>query len=129
MSAAEPADLRRADARVLHHSALDDQHAAAGARALERRAVRGGGEAAGDVSEGGEAASGVRALMLGEVTWGLSVVEAVLSEVRSVAEAALELEAIDKGEGISEGCSRDESTSGGHSGDEDTSGGRIVRWA
>ena len=48
---------------------------------------------------------------------------AVLSKVRSVAEAALELEAIDKGESMSGGCSGGESTSGGRSGDEDTSAG------
>ena len=50
--------------------------------------------------------------------------EAVLSEVRSVAEAALGLEVTDRGEGMSGGRSGDEGTSGGRSGDEGTSGGR-----
>ena len=49
---------------------------------------------------------------------------AVLSEVRSMAEAGLELEVIDRGEGTSGGCSGGEDTSGGRSGDEDTSEGR-----
>ena len=42
LPAAEPADVRRADARVLHDPAIDHQHAAAGPGAVERRTVRRG---------------------------------------------------------------------------------------